>query len=102
MSNLRIHRQRTRPLYGLTIAPGAFFTIKVNGQVRQKDSTGNMHYKIDELISYISQYMRLEEGDLILTGTPNGVGPVKGGDKVEAVARNGEKVLAKLQFEVTA
>lgn len=41
-----------------------------------------MHYKLDELISYISKFMKLEEGDLILTGTPNGVGPVKGGDRV--------------------
>lgn len=48
-----------------------------------------MHFKIDELISYISQFMTMEEGDLILTGTPSGVGPVKGGDKVQAVGRIG-------------
>jgi acylpyruvate hydrolase len=60
-----------------------------------------MHFKIDELISYVSQFIRFEEGDLILTGTPDGVGPVKGGDKLEGYARVGEKVLAKLEFEVT-
>ena len=39
--------------------------------------------KIPELISYISQYFTLEEGDLILTGTPSGVGPVIDGDVIE-------------------
>ena len=42
----------------------------------------NMHFKIEQLISYVSQYVRFDEGDLILTGTPDGVGPVKGGDKI--------------------
>ena len=56
--------------------------------MRQKDLAGNMHFKIDYLISYISQYISLSEGDLILTGTPNGVGPVVPGDKVEAYAKN--------------
>ena len=57
-----------------------------------------MHFKIDELISYVSQYIKFEEGDLILTGTPDGVGPVKGGDKVEAFGRIEDKVVAKLEF----
>ena len=68
----------------------------MNGQTRQKDVAQSMHFKIDELISYISQYIKFEEGDLILTGTPDGVGPIKGGDKVEAFGRIGEKVVAKL------
>lgn len=54
--------------------------LKVNGQTRQKDVTGGMHFKIDDLISYCSQYVSLTEGDLILTGTPDGVGPIKIGD----------------------
>jgi acylpyruvate hydrolase len=60
-----------------------------------------MHFKIDEIISYISQYITLNEGDLLLTGTPSGVGSVKKGDKVEGFARLGEKVVASLNFEVT-
>jgi 2-keto-4-pentenoate hydratase/2-oxohepta-3-ene-1,7-dioic acid hydratase in catechol pathway len=48
-----------------------------------------MHFKIDEIISYISQYITLNEGDLLLTGTPSGVGSVKKGDKVEGFARLG-------------
>ena len=56
---------------------------KVNGELRQNESTGLMIYKIPELISYISQYFTLEEGDVVLTGTPAGVGPVKDGDIIE-------------------
>ena len=39
-----------------------------------------MHFKIDDIISYTSNFMSLSEGDLILTGTPDGVGDVKFGD----------------------
>jgi 5-carboxymethyl-2-hydroxymuconate isomerase len=46
----------------------------VNGEVLQDSSTSNLIFKIDELISFISQTATLEEGDLILTGTPAGVG----------------------------
>jgi acylpyruvate hydrolase len=56
--------------------------MKVNGQTRQKDFAGNMHFKVDDIIAYISQYIKLEEGDLLLTGTPEGVGAVKAGDKI--------------------
>jgi 2-keto-4-pentenoate hydratase/2-oxohepta-3-ene-1,7-dioic acid hydratase in catechol pathway len=60
-----------------------------------------MHFKIDEIISYVSRYITLNQGDLLLTGTPSGVGSVKKGDKVEAFARLGEHALATLAFEVT-
>ena len=56
---------------------------KVNGELRQNDNTSKMIFRIPELISYISTYFTLEEGDLILTGTPAGVGPVKHGDVIE-------------------
>lgn len=70
--------------------------MQVNGQTRQRDFTKNMHFKIDEMISYVSQYIKFEEGDLLFTGTPDGVGPVQGGDKVQAFGRIGEQVIAKL------
>lgn len=54
------------------------------------------NFSFSELISYISQYFTLEEGDLILTGTPAGVGPVRGGDEVEAEIPS----LAKMKFSV--
>lgn len=48
-------------------------TTIVNGELRQDSNTADMIYSVEELVSYISQYMTLEPGDLILTGTPEGV-----------------------------
>nr|GMD79110.1 acylpyruvase FAHD1, mitochondrial [Ipomoea batatas] len=58
--------------------------LKVDGEIRQKGSTRDMIFNIPYLISYISSIMTLLEGDVILTGTPEGVGPVKVGQKIEA------------------
>ena len=55
---------------------------RVNGEIRQQDSTSKMITRIPEMLSYISKYFTLEEGDLVITGTPKGVGPVKGGDTI--------------------
>lgn len=54
----------------------------VNGELRQQGRTGQMVFNPAYLISYISQVMTLEPGDLILTGTPAGVGPLAPGDEV--------------------
>ena len=72
----------------------------MNGKQRQRDFTAEMHFKINVLISYISKYMTINEGDLLLTGTPMGVGPVEQGDRVEAFARFNDKKLATLDFIV--
>ncbi|HUN65665.1 MAG TPA: fumarylacetoacetate hydrolase family protein [Bacteroidota bacterium] len=56
----------------------------VNGKLRQKSSTGKMIFRIDELIAFISSIFTLEPGDLIFTGTPEGVGEVREGDTVTA------------------
>nr|CAD1821913.1 unnamed protein product [Ananas comosus var. bracteatus] len=58
--------------------------LKVNDVLKQKGSTRDMIFKIPFLISHISSIMTLVEGDVILTGTPQGVGPVRVGDKVTA------------------
>lgn len=58
--------------------------LKVNGTMKQNGNTSDMIFKIPYLISYISRYFRLEEGDVILTGTPEGIGPVGNGDVIEA------------------
>nr|MDO8111433.1 fumarylacetoacetate hydrolase family protein [Candidatus Sigynarchaeota archaeon] len=58
--------------------------LKVNGVVKQKSSTKEMLFPVKKLISFISKYVTLEEGDVIATGTPDGVGPIKAGDTVEA------------------
>ncbi|CAG0891054.1 unnamed protein product, partial [Darwinula stevensoni] len=55
----------------------------VNGVMKQEGTTKDMIFPIQKLISYISDYFTLEEGDLILTGTPAGVGPVQSGDIIE-------------------
>ena len=72
--------------------------MKVNQETRQKEFAKSMHFKIDEVISFVSSYMTLSEGDLILTGTPAGVGPLKPGDKIEATAKVDEKVVASFNF----
>ncbi len=59
-------------------------TCKVNGSLRQSSSTKNMIMPVNKIVAYISQIFMLEPGDLIFTGTPEGVGPVKIGDLIEA------------------
>jgi 2-keto-4-pentenoate hydratase/2-oxohepta-3-ene-1,7-dioic acid hydratase in catechol pathway len=58
-------------------------TTKVNGQVRQRGNGTDMVFDIPALLSYISGVMTLEPGDLVLTGTPEGVGTLAPGDVVE-------------------
>jgi len=56
---------------------------RVNGQVKQQASTADMVFKIPQLIEYITAAMTLEPGDVILTGTPDGVSRIQSGDQVE-------------------
>ncbi len=58
--------------------------LKVDGEIKQNGSTKDMVFTVPYLISYISKIFTLEEGDVILTGTPEGVGPVKPGDTITA------------------
>jgi fumarylpyruvate hydrolase len=57
--------------------------LKVNGEVRQQGDLNQMIWKVPEMISYLSEYFELAPGDVILSGTPSGVGPVSVGDKME-------------------
>ena len=59
-----------------------------------------MVFNIPTLLEYITKYITLNEGDLIMTGTPAGVGPVKPGDMVQALLIDGEKDLAHLELKV--
>ena len=59
-------------------------TLKVNGQLRQDSSTQRMMRRIPRIIHEVSAIFTLEEGDIILTGTPEGVGPVTSGDRLTA------------------
>ncbi len=56
---------------------------RLNGEVRQHSRTSNLVFDCDYLISYVSQVMTLMPGDVITTGTPGGIGPMKVGDTVE-------------------
>jgi 2-keto-4-pentenoate hydratase/2-oxohepta-3-ene-1,7-dioic acid hydratase in catechol pathway len=58
-------------------------TCKVNGEVRQHGSTADMFFPVAEVIAYASRVMTLWPGDLLLTGTPSGVGPLADGDALE-------------------
>jgi 2-keto-4-pentenoate hydratase/2-oxohepta-3-ene-1,7-dioic acid hydratase in catechol pathway len=59
-------------------------TLRVNGKTRQDGSTRDMVFKIPEIIEFVSRVMTLTPGDVISTGTPAGVGPIKEGDTLEA------------------
>ncbi|KAJ7907327.1 hypothetical protein B0H13DRAFT_2019016 [Mycena leptocephala] len=74
-------------------------TLKINGAFKQNGTTADMIFKIPRLIEHISSIMTLEEGDLVLTGTPSGVGQVSPGDKVECtLADSTGTQLATLDF----
>ncbi len=75
--------------------------LKVNGAVRQHSGTNDLIFSVDKLISYISQFVTLEAGDVIFTGTPQGVAQVKPGDRLEAsLADASGSVLASLSVHV--
>jgi fumarylpyruvate hydrolase len=57
--------------------------VKVNGEVKQTGDLNQQIWRVEETIAYLSQFVALEPGDLILNGTPAGVGPCKAGDKLE-------------------
>jgi 2-keto-4-pentenoate hydratase/2-oxohepta-3-ene-1,7-dioic acid hydratase in catechol pathway len=62
---------------------GVEFHLDINGKTVQRGYVGDMLFSIDELISYLSRFFTLKTGDLIFTGTPVGVGPVKIGDHLQ-------------------
>lgn len=65
------------------ISPSAMLQTFLNGKQQQEGIISNMLFKPDFLVAYISQVMTLWPGDVILTGTPAGVGPMQVGDKVQ-------------------
>jgi 2-keto-4-pentenoate hydratase/2-oxohepta-3-ene-1,7-dioic acid hydratase in catechol pathway len=71
--------------------------LKVNDETRQQASTAQMVWKPADLVAIASRYFTLERGDILLTGTPSGVGPLKRGDVVEAWL--GDAV--SMRFDVT-
>ena len=64
------------------------FHLDINSKTVQKGNTCDMIYSIDKIIAYVSQFFTLKIGDLIFTGTPAGVGPVKIDDHLEGYLEN--------------
>lgn len=78
----------------------AHLWLSVNGEMKQSDSTGLMLNRIPKQLSAISRVMTLEAGDIILTGTPKGVGPVQTGDVMRAGLKVNGKDIEEASLEV--
>ncbi|MEM9390304.1 MAG: fumarylacetoacetate hydrolase family protein [Bacteroidota bacterium] len=68
------------------------FSLKVDNELKQVGNTSLMLFNFDYIVSYLSKFFTLKKGDLIFTGTPAGVGPIKIGQKLAAFIEN-EKLL---------
>ena len=81
------HAAPLSPFLPKTILPRVndlHFHLSLNGNTLQRGCTADMIFPVDELIRYLSKFMTLRKGDLLFTGTPAGVGPVRKGDFLEA------------------
>ena len=70
------------PMQGVVLEKGAL-EMSVNGQVRQKSDLSKLIWNVPELLADLSKFYHLRSGDLIFTGTPEGVGPLQPGDRIE-------------------
>ncbi|NOW96964.1 fumarylacetoacetate hydrolase family protein [Mucilaginibacter sp. SG564] len=68
------------------------FKLDVNGETRQQGNTRDLLFPFENIIAFVSRYITLKKGDLIFTGTPQGVSKVKVGDRLEGYLEN-EKLL---------
>ncbi|PCJ25040.1 MAG: 2-hydroxyhepta-2,4-diene-1,7-dioate isomerase [Flavobacteriales bacterium] len=59
------------------------FSLQINGETKQQGNTKDMLFNFDQIVAYVSQFFTLKIGDIIYTGTPSGVGPVKINDKID-------------------
>ena len=73
------------------------FELKKNSKIVQSGNSSNMLWKIDEIISYVSQYFTLKIGDLIFTGTPSGVSKVTSGDFLEGFINSNKMFSLKIK-----
>lgn len=70
------------PMLGVVLDKGEL-VMSVNGQVRQKSDLSKLIWSVTELIADLAKFYHLQPGDLIFTGTPEGVGPLRPGDQIE-------------------
>jgi len=76
--------------------------LKINNEFKQNGTTSEMMFRIPQLLEHVSSIMTLEAGDVILTGTPEGVGRVSAGDKITAglALPTSSEQIATLDFDV--
>lgn len=91
-----IHRDRIPDPYSVDLC------LSINGLNKQQGNTNLMIFPIHKILSYMSAIMTLEKGDIILTGTPKGVGPVKPKDHVKATMTINGEVLKDATIEFDA
>ena len=72
---------------------------RLNGEVVQESNTKHMIFKIPQLIAFVSRNFTMEPGDIIITGTPSGVGSIKHGDQVEVEIENIGTLINPVQKE---
>lgn len=77
---------------------GALVEAFLNGDLKQSSSTANMIFPVEALVSFISHVMTLFPGDIIATGTPTGIGPMKAGDEIEVRISGIGSLLNKLDY----
>lgn len=78
------------PVQGSTDFGSLELSLAVNGEIRQQGNTSHMIFPVETLIAYLSTIFTLTPGDLIFTGTPEGVSPIKMGDSIMAVLNKNE------------
>ncbi len=81
-----------KPVAEITDLHNLNFHLEVNGETRQAGNSGLMLHPFAKIISFVSKYISLKMGDLLFTGTPAGVGPVKIGDQLAGYLED-EKIL---------
>jgi fumarylpyruvate hydrolase len=72
------------PILGVAVEKGELM-LSVNGKVRQQSDLSKLFWKISELIAHLSKFYHQRPGDLILKGTPEGVGAVPPGDRIQGL-----------------
>jgi 2-keto-4-pentenoate hydratase/2-oxohepta-3-ene-1,7-dioic acid hydratase in catechol pathway len=70
-------------------------SLMINGEIRQQGNTRDMITPVIPLISYISRFFTLRAGDIVLTGTPQGVGPIQSGDMLQ-ISLNGHTLKTRI------
>jgi len=73
------------------------FGLFKNGEVVQQGNSSDMIFSFDKIISYVSRFVTLKQGDYIFTGTPAGVGPVQIGDRLEAFIEDQKLLLCNIR-----